>query len=610
MPLHPRPCRQAVALALAVPLALLAPAPGTAALSGAAPSGAAAPASFDRVNVDAGVQGASFTVVGEIFAGERNIVTSGFGALNRGMPTTGGSLQIYRPGANLASWRKVSVFDATANIIFPNQPTLTDVDGDGDTDVIVPSGNFFDSLTENARGAITWWENTGLAGNGNPNPFVRHDVITGQPWSYHGVQHADLDGDGIKDLLSVGEQGFAPPDPTDDQVQTHFFRGRADLTFDPPVTLAEVGGSLPVLHDVDADGDLDMVSAQYFDVGAPQPSSTNATFLWLEHGDDGAAGLTAGDFTAHTIGTLGQTEAGRGVGMGFQIRPVPGFRGPGTVSWIATNHMNRCLQPTLPAEQVIEFVPPADPRQAWQPTTLSIPAASSPACPADFTSGAVPIFPGEDITSRPTYGQGAPGVFGYGDIDGDGDVDLAVSGDGDRRLFWIEQLAGGDTRQHTLTSPGEEFGQSGGGAVADLDGDGVSEMVFSSFDRNTVALWKRRGPVTPPTESTRVRSVLDVTPSTSRVRAGGKAHVKVRLTGARGGAARRVTVTFKPAGGKARVVRTLRLRATSATTRRAVLTWRPPRSGLLRFDYAGLTVSETLHDTAARDRVRVRVTRR
>ncbi|HTW13652.1 MAG TPA: VCBS repeat-containing protein [Nocardioides sp.] len=600
---HPSRRRRTTLLALALLPASLVTATTSAS---AAPAPATAP-EFTRVNVDTGIQGASFTVVGEIFDGEQNLVTSGFGALGAGgLPVGGGTLQVYRPKANLADWRKVTVFDTTENVIFPNQPTLSDVDGDGDTDIIVPAGNFFESAGGVNRGSLTWWENTGPT-----TPFVRHNILTGQAWSYHGVQHVDFDGDGIRDIITVGEQGRVAGNLTDDDVQTQFLKGKADLTFEAPVSLGDVGGSLPVVHDVDGDGELDIITSQYFDVGSGAADAGRATFLWLERGDDGVPGLSADDFTPHTIATLDDTPAGgRGVGQGFQIRPVPDFRAPGTVSWIGTNHTNRCVLPILASEQVLEFLPPADPTQQWTLNTLSTPATSTPDCTDDFRNNLLPIFPGEDITSRATYGQGAPGVFGYGDIDGDGDVDLAVSGDGDRRLFWIEQLADGKTLQHTLTAPGEEFGQAGGAVVADLNGDQVAELVFSSFDRNALAIWRRTPvvkvevptTVTNTVKSETVRSALSV--STKRKGKAKRTTYAVRLDAATGGPARRVKVVFDPARGKTKVLRTLTVRGKNGDFAGS-FSWRAPRRGTLRFTYAGTTLSPTLRDTAARTVVKV-----
>ena len=66
------------------------------------------PPTFTRIDVDTAISGASFTSVGEVFAGEQDIVTSGYGALTRaGRPVGGGSLQLYRPGATLEDWTKV-----------------------------------------------------------------------------------------------------------------------------------------------------------------------------------------------------------------------------------------------------------------------------------------------------------------------------------------------------------------------------------------------------------------------------------------------------------------------------------------------------------------------
>ncbi len=492
--------RAAAALALAG-LAL----PTAVALGSSTTANAAKPAtkdvSFTRIDVDTAISGASFTSVGKVFGRERDIVASGYGALiyPAGWPAGAGSLQLYRPGKTLSDWTKVQVFGPEAGLVFPNATTIADVDKDGDNDIIVPSGYFFGTdptVPEEQRinsGAITWWENRGAA-----KPFARHNVITGRPGAYHGVQLVDLDGDKIKDLISVSEEAKTAGLQTDDVIRTQFFKGRADHTFKAPVTLSDVGGSQPVVADVDGDGDLDIASSRYFDplrgnISGDYPAPT---FLWLENTTKDRK-LTARDFKVRTIATL------KDVGMGFAIEPVVGFRKPGKVSWIGTNHVNRCtFGVLLPAftwpEQVFEFKPGANIRQPWKRTTLSAAPAGTTIepCPSNYLAknpdgtyvNAFTTIPGA-ITSRPGPGQGAPGVFGAGDIDGDGDLDLAVSGDGDRRLWWIEQEADGSTTLHQLTGEGEYFGQAGGAKVVDLDGDGTQELVFSSFDADTLAIW-------------------------------------------------------------------------------------------------------------------------
>ena len=110
-----------------------------------------------------------------------------------------------------------------------------------------------------------------------------------------------------------------------------------------------------------------------------------------------------------------------------------------------------------PPSVVSLLTPPSDPTQAWAHRPIS-----------------------EGIESRPPEGvsfQAAPGVFGHGDIDGDGDEDLALSGDGDDRVFWLEQTAPGTFATHVLATG---FGQAAGGAVVDLDGDGRAEVLFTS----------------------------------------------------------------------------------------------------------------------------------
>ncbi|KQW48790.1 hypothetical protein ASC77_08635 [Nocardioides sp. Root1257] len=579
-------------------------------------SDGAAP-TFRRVDIDTGIVGASFSSVGQVFGAEQDIVTSGYGELDDlGRPVGGGTLQLYRPGATLSSWTKVPVFGAGAGIVFPNATTIDDVDGDGDNDIIVPSGYFFGTDSSaptwlNTTGAITWWEN-----KGPDTAFTKHVVIDGQAGSYHGVQLVDLDGDGTRDLVSVSEEAAQAGNQVDDTVRTQFFKGLGGGSFAAPVELAHnLGGSQPVVDDVDGDGDLDIISSQYFHV--LNDMSTSASFLWLENTDtDGTLG--SADFAPHTIAKL--TD----VGMGFQIRPVPGFRGPGTTSWIGTNHVNRCTFALLNAsfawpEQVIEFTPGADPRNAWSRTTLSAPETPPEPCPSDYGSNRdnYPEF-SNAITSRYGPGQGAPGVLGYGDIDGDGDIDLAVSGDGDRRLWWIESLGDGGTELHRLTDAGEYFGQAGGAVVVDLNGREGNELVFSSFDQDTLAIWTRDTETTPtptpmPTPSTSptttpvttVRSALSVGPARRGVPAGKKVAWSVRLRAADGGARRTATVAFDPTQGKQVRLGTITLRRTGPGVQQGKVTYRPRVAGRIIVRYAGLRVSPTLRDTAATDTARV-----
>lgn len=489
---------------------------GTVTAQAAPPTDPATPVSFTKINVDTKLAGAAFTTAGDVFgSGKQDLVVTGYGTFTGTPPAVsppdGGTVQIYRPGSDLKRWTKVPVVAESDAITVPNQPTLADVNGDGKIDVIVPAGYFFDtyiphpSVEPKNRGSITWWEN-----KGEGNAFVRHNVIVNSPFSYHGVQFADLDGDGIKDMVSTGEQGKRPPAADDDIVEMHYFKGRViggERAFDAPVKLSGNGGSLPVVTDVDKDGKLDIVSAQYFGVGQP-------SYLWLKQKGTPTAGvLTVDNFEMHAISSL--------QGPGFQIKLVPNLRGDGVDRWVGTNHLS--YPATTPEGGVFEFNPTADITQPWTPTTLAGP-----------------------FSPRSTNGQAAPGVFGSGDLDGDGDVDLAVSGDGDRRLFWVEQTGTGAFKTHVLedydatTSSIPGMGQSGGAVVADLDGNGTNEMAFSSFDQNTVAVYVRNGGGPAATGTLSVSGA-------STVAAGASTTLTVNLAGATGTAARSAQVSFKAA---------------------------------------------------------------
>jgi hypothetical protein len=476
-----------------------------------AASDPATPPAFTKITADPALPGASFVVAGNVVRDPRpELVASQFGPYAGPAPAGPGTVQLYRnavnsakPGGPITSWSRDTIVPTSAGIFGPNQATLSDVDGDGDTDVIVPGGNFFQSYLKAVRpdlggGTLTWWENRG---NGNQT-WQRHDIMAdstfiGPPtlpsttppipsttvrnYSFHGVQHEDVDGDGVKDLITVGEDagnpsgpppGSPPGTPGDDLVATLFLKGLGGGDFADPVTLAGLGGSLPVVADVNADGKNDIVSAQFFGNVAGQPfipsfarGAAESSFIWLQQGDDGVPGLSAADFTARKIGAA--------EGPSFQIIPVPNFRGDGITRWIGTNHTNKNVPfppfSLYPEPAVYEFTPQADPTLPWTPVKLTAPGAFT------VTGG---------------VGQAAPGGVGSGDLDGDGDIDLAVSGDGDRRVFWLEQKGDGSFALNQM--PGSTgFGQAGGNVVIDLNRDGKNEAIWGSFDAGQVAIWQR-----------------------------------------------------------------------------------------------------------------------
>ncbi len=230
-----------------------------------------------------------------------------------------------------------------------------------------------------------------------------------------------------------------------------------------------------MVSDVNGDGKADIVSAQFFGNVAGQPfvpsvpsfvrGPSVSSFIWLQQGDDGIAGLSAADFTPRKIGAA--------EGPSFQIIPVPNFRGDGVTRWIGTNHTNKNIPfppfALYPEPAVYELTPGADPTQPWAVVKLTGVGAFA-------VTGSV--------------GQAAPGGVGAGDLDGDGDIDLAVSGDGDRRVFWLEQKGDGSFALNQM--PGSTgFGQAGGSVVVDLNRDGINEAVWGSFDAGQVAIWRR-----------------------------------------------------------------------------------------------------------------------
>ena len=387
--------------------------------------------------VDGGLPGVSFAKAADVIGDAgAELVVSKFGSPT----TTPGTVTIYSIGADLDDWTQTPVVTPADGILFPNDTEVADLNGDGLTDLIVSGGFFSCSFSGTGCGSLQWFEQ-GPAGS-----FTRHNIVTPNNLRfYHRAIVTDVDGDGITDLVTVGE--------TFTTARTEWYRGTAlggaDRFEDAARIIGAGGGSLPVVADVDGDGDDDVLSPQYFQPGP--------AVIWFERTGEPSAATPAGTWVRHTV-------AGANLGRGFEMELVPDLLGDGVARWIGTNHQNTNFDMTE-VSGVFLFDPGADPTQPWARTTISSGIQSRPKSPTTL----------------------APGLLGTGDVNADGRTDVVVSGDGDARLFVLLQNADTSFTTYTLA---DDMGQAGGAEVTDLDGDGKVEALFTSYEQGVVKLYE------------------------------------------------------------------------------------------------------------------------
>ncbi len=387
--------------------------------------------------VDGGLPGVSFAKAADVIGDPGSeLVVSKFGS-----PTTDpGTVTIYEVGADLDTWTQTPVVTPADGIRFPNDTEVADLNGDGLTDLIVSGGFFSCSFSGTGCGSLQWFEQ-GPAGS-----FTRHNIAApDNSRFYHRAIVTDVDGDGITDLVTVGE--------TFTTARTEWYRGTAlggaDRFEDAALIIGAGGGSLPVVADVDGDGDDDVLSPQYFQPGP--------AVIWFERTGEPSAATPAGTWVRHTV-------AGANLGRGFEMELVPDLLGDGVARWIGTNHQNTNFDMTE-VSGVFLFDPGADPTQPWGRTLISSGIQSRPKSPTTL----------------------APGLLGTGDVNADGRTDVVVSGDGDARLFVLLQNADTSFTTYTLA---DDMGQAGGAEVTDLDGDGKFEALFTSYEQGVVKLYE------------------------------------------------------------------------------------------------------------------------
>ena len=283
-----------------------------------------------------------------------------------------------------------------------------DVDSDGDMDML--SASFNDDK-------IAWYEN-----DGSQN-FTAHNVNTPDPdgggagqGNANGASNvfaADLDGDGDLDVLSASY--------FDDKIAWYENDGSQNFTAHTISTAADAAMSVLAV-DVDGDGDLDVLSA----------SQDDDKIAWYEN--DGSQ-----TFTAHTIST-----AANGVSSVF----AADVDGDGDLDVLSASFI--------------------DDKIAW------------------YENDGSQTFTAHTIS---TAANGAFSVFAV-DVDGDGDLDVLSASRFDDKIAWYENDGNQIFTAHTISTVADDAFSV---FAADVDGDGDRDILSASRDNDKIMWYENDG---------------------------------------------------------------------------------------------------------------------
>lgn len=469
------------------------------------------------VNPDVpGFVGASFLTVGDIDNnGIKDIIcTSGIGLDGDGYTAGDGAVAVFTwDGTNLDSWSQ-SVINASFD--FPNETVLRDIDNDGDKDILVMD-NFIVSWFTCGEGGVYWLENLGGDITSETN-WVKQEIYaeyddgggcdpicspTGQGTcssaltSYHRARFVDLDGDGHEDFITSKVHMWYWQWTEQQYVWTEWFKKETDLVAHPsgfsgPYEIGDGAGFQFETHDIDEDGDLDVVATQFFIFNAgfvrKAPDDPRGdSIIWFEN--PGTAALAANpNLLWNRYRIDNEYNSPNPIGKGMEIIPAD-IDNDGKDELVISNHNHQ--QYSSFSGEPLRYWPsgvyyleiPENPQAYSQWGPISIETSDPNLDPDNHTAVLNDVY-GVDRNFDDYNGQASPGMVRAEDITGDGFPELLVPGDGRGTLYYYEsQEATGSGLNFKRASLYDDIACMPGEALFDdIDGDGDTDIIAVIFD--------------------------------------------------------------------------------------------------------------------------------
>tara|TARA_B110000196_G_scaffold318826_1_gene335110 strand:+ start:342 stop:1526 length:1185 start_codon:yes stop_codon:yes gene_type:complete len=356
--------------------------------------------------------------------------------------------------------------------------------------------------------------------------WIRHEIFSGA--HVNSATAADYDNDGDQEIIFSGGGQilmYLGPD----------FQKKQTLSMaDPEQPKRKDQCIHSVLHDVDGDGDLDFVGSYVrglFWLECPSKNATKTSWKMHQITDqihgvhcirsfdidrDGKSDLIANDFTVDKgpySGSICWLKPSFPIAepINWSIIPIAKGTAPGGSHYFDFGDVNGDGRPDLTlgakgkpfanGNYFAVFYAPKDPTQPWRREFLpdaGKQTGATHAAPADVNGdGKI------DVLASRGHGVGViwfeapdwtqhiiddkitfPHSTDFGDIDGDGDIDLSTVGYGSKLAAWYENDGTGKFTRHILSLNQMAYDTM----ITDLDGDGDKDILVAG-QRSENVVW-------------------------------------------------------------------------------------------------------------------------